>query len=148
MLTNTSLSNSSASMHPTINFTFMNSNITLTNSSLDATYSALPVAAKYASCIFYGMVFFVGTFGNILVFYVVGYRKKNRNSGDVYMLSLAFADLLGSLVVALVMLSEFMTDFSGWLYGEILCYVMPTISIMTMGASAWTLVLISVDRLR
>ena len=147
MLTNTSLSNSSASMHPAINFAFMNSNITLTNSSLDATHSALPVAAKYACYVFYGMVFFFGTFGNIIVFYVIGYRKKNRNSGDIYILSLAFADLLGSLVVSLLMLSQFITDFSGWLYGEMLCYVLSTILPITMCASAWTLVLIAVDRL-
>ena len=145
---NTLLFNSSASMHPTINFTFMNSNITLTNSSLDAMHSALPVAAKYACYVFYGMVLFFGTLGNILVFYVIGYRKKKRNSGDIYMLSLASADLLASLAAPLVMLSDLITDFSGWFYGEMLCYVMPTISPITMCASAWTLVLISVDRLR
>ena len=142
MLTNTSLSNSSASMHPTINFTFKNSNITLTNSSLDATYSAFPVAAIYACCAFYAMVSFVGTLGNILVFYVIGYRKKNRNSGDIYMLSLAFADLLGSLVVGLAIGQLINTNL------QMLFCITPPISLAAMCASAWTLVLISVDRLR
>ena len=144
---NTMLLNSSVSTH-SANFTFLNSNVTLTNSSSDATYSALPIAAKYTCYVFYGIVLLFGTLGNILVFYVIGYRKKRRNSGDVYMLSLASADFLASLAAPLVMLSDLITDFSGWFYGEMLCYVMPTISPITMCASAWTLVLISADRLR
>ena len=40
------------------------------------------------------LVFSCGLFGNIMVLYVVGYRKKKRKSGDFYILALACADIL------------------------------------------------------
>ena len=94
------------------------------------------------------MVLLLGVFGNIVVVYVIGIRKKKRNSGDIYILSLACADFIGSLVAPLIMIGDLITDMSVWIYGEILCYVMPTITPATLCASAWSLVLISVDRLR
>ena len=129
-----------------------NSSVNAGNSTLTAGSwsSMLPVegAAKYVCYVFYALVLFFGIFGNIIVFYVVGYRKTKRNSGDVYILSLACADFLASLIAPMVMLNDLITDFVGWVYGEALCHVMPAITPTTMCASAWSLVFISVDRLR
>ena len=105
-------------------------------------------AAKQFCYVFYGLVLFFGVFGNIIVFYVLGYRKKKRNSGDVYILSLACADFLASLIVPMVFLNDLVSDYSNWFYGKAMCYVLPTISPLTMCASGWSLVLISVDRYR
>ena len=134
------------------NLTCQNSTAVSTNLSnnSDSSDSTLHVGStvKYLLYVFYGLIFLLGVFGNIVVFYVVGFRKKKRNSGDIYILSLACADFLVSLVAPLIVLNDLITGASVWFYGEILCYVMPPISIATMCASAWSLVFISVDRLR
>ena len=105
-------------------------------------------AAKYICYVFYVLVLFFGIFGNMLVFYVIGYRKKKRNSGDIFILSLACADFLASLGVAMIYVNGIITGFSGWVYGKELCYILPGISQTTTCASGWFLVLISLDRYR
>ena len=151
LLNSTSFVNNSILSH-VANLTCQNSSAASNNSSdtSDSSNSTLLVGgvAKYFCYVFYALVLLLGVFGNIVVFYVVGFRKKKRNSGDVYILSLACADLFGSLAAPLIMLNDLITDMSVWFYGGILCYIMPAITPATMCASAWSLVLISVDRLR
>ena len=98
---------------------------------------------RYVCYVMYGMVFFFGTFGNIILLYVIGCRKKKRNLGDLYTLALAFAEFLAALVVGVIMANHVLTNFSGWLYGEALYYVLPGILQSTVCASGWFLVLIS-----
>ena len=105
-------------------------------------------AAKYISYIVYVLMLFFGTFGNLIVFFVLGYRKKKRNPGDIYILSLALADLLAALNVAVFLLNDAITDFSGWIYGDTLCFVFSSTIPATMCASGWFLALISLDRYR
>ena len=121
--------------------------LTLANGSYKL-ISPVQGPVKYVSYIMYGMVFFFGIFGNIIVLYVVGYRKKKRNSGDLYILALGCADFLASMAVCVIMVNHMLTDFSGWLYGEAMYYVLPGILQATMCASGWFLVLISLDRYR
>ena len=105
-------------------------------------------AAKYVSYIVYTLMLFFGIFGNLIVFYVLGYRKKKRNPGDIYILSLALADLLAALNVTVFLLNDAITDFSGWIYGDTLCFVFSSTIPATMCASGWFLALISLDRYR
>ena len=97
------------------------------------------------------LIVFFGLFGNIIVVYVIGYRKKRRNSGDFYMIALAFVDLV-------MVLSFFVSSLDS----VILIETHNSILKMTMAewvavgcsyksaitASSWILVLISLDRLR
>lgn len=142
-----------------LNQTMLQGNLTCPNvTSLHSNSTVLAVssddslmiqgAAKYLCYIFYGLVFFFGTVGNIIVFYVIGYRKKKRNGGDFYILSLACADFLSSVFVPMVMLNDLITDFSDWFYGEMMCHALPAITPVTLCASSWSLVLISLDRYR
>ena len=143
---------------PFINSSIFNwINVSFENKSFDPmdwpniTYEVVsPVqgAAKYICYVFYVLVLFFGIFGNMLVFYVIGYRKKKRNSGDIFILSLACADFLASLGVAMIYVNGIITGFSGWVYGKELCYILPGISQTTTCASGWFLVLISLDRYR
>ena len=115
-----------------------------------STESIHPVrgGAKYIWYILYVLVLLSGIFGNILVVYVIGYLKKKRNSGDIYILSLACADFFASLVVVVIMVNDLITDYSAWIFGKTLCYVLPGISEATKCASAWFLILISLNRYR
>ena len=154
---NISLVNSSL---PFINSSLLNvSNVSILNSSLELKYSGdpkngpeviVPVhgAAKFISFIVYGLILVSGILGNTIVLYVLGYRKKKRNSGDLYVLSLAWTDLLASLIVATFVLNDSITDFSGWIYGEVLCHLFSSVVPAAMCASGWFLALISLDRYR
>ena len=97
------------------------------------------------------LIFLFGLFGNIIVVYVIGYRKKTRNSGDFYLLALAFVDLVMVLQFLLSTLYEviliqthnsiFEMTIAEWIAAK--CSYRSTIT-----ASSWILVLISLDRLR
>ena len=146
---------------PVINSSLYNwNNVSCGNSSLPSfdstdwtnfTYefvSPVKGAGKYICYVFYGLALFFGIIGNMIVFYVIGYRKKKRNSADIFILSLACADFLASMGMAMLYVNVLITGFYGWLYGKTLCYILPGISQTTRCASGWFLVLISLDRYR
>ncbi|XP_057305769.1 neuropeptide Y receptor type 4-like [Hydractinia symbiolongicarpus] len=94
----------------------------------------------------YSFVFLCGMVGNTVVLYVI-HRKKTRNTmSDVLIASLAFADFLASLNVPLVMIYDLLCP--AWHLGYALCKILPSMNGFTICASAWSLVLVSVDRLR
>ena len=153
LVVNTSLAFINSSTFLDLNtFICMNSSLQQKNSpeALRPLNEFAPIqgAAKYICYIINGLILFFGIFGNSIVFYVVGYQKKKRNSGDIYILSLACSDILASLVVPLTFISELVTDHAGWLYGKAMCYVMPTITQSTLCASGWSLAFISLARYR
>ena len=111
-------------------------------------YVPMPDYVKYLCYVFYGLVMFFGIFGNILVFYVIGYRKKRRNNGDIYVLSLACTDFLVSIFAPILMLNYLIQETPNWIYGDAMCYFFSTINPITLCCSAWLLVLISIDRYR
>ena len=96
----------------------------------------------------YTLVFLVGVVGNGLVCYVLGVKKKRRNSGDIFVISLAITDFLSSIIIPLVMVHDVMTDLEMWCLGKIGCLVLPAVSPATVTASCWFLVLIALDRYR
>ena len=104
--------------------------------------------AKIFCYIFYGMVAFFGVTGNSIVLYVIGYRKKRRTSSDIFILSLAIADFLSSLFAPMLMLNDLITDSKCWLYGGAMCYLVHLVEGVALAASAWSLLLISLDRYR
>ena len=90
----------------------------------------------------------LGVIGNAFVIYVVGYLKNKRKSEDIYVLSLASADILTSLLSA----AEFLIynfaiehGFNGFKY---FLFAVTSIYRVIICASAWLLVCISVNRYR
>ena len=150
MLNKSSLFNSSSLTLR--NFTFANSILQPTKPRATTTlsYEFAPVqgVAKQFCYILYSLVLFFGVCGNAIVFYVLGYRKRRRNSGDIYVLSLACADFLASLFMPMVFLNDLVTNYSGWLYGKAMCYILNPFSLATICASGWSLVFISLNRYR
>ena len=97
------------------------------------------------------LIVFFGLFGNIIVVYVIGYRKKRRNSGDFYLHTLACVDLvmlLNFFVSSLdrVIIIETHSSILGMTMAEWVAANWSYRSAIT--ASSWILVLISLDRLR
>jgi len=103
--------------------------------------------AKTTIVVLYSLISIIGVIGNIAIIHMF-LNKKNRNSTSVtFILSLAVSDLLASIFIPLVMINDIVSP-DLYVFGIVGCKVLPSMSILTTLASAWNLVLISVDRLR
>eukprot|EP00112_Aurelia_sp_Birch-Aquarium-sp1_P013575 Seg2883.2 transcript_id=Seg2883.2/GoldUCD/mRNA.D3Y31 product="Neuropeptide FF receptor 2" protein_id=Seg2883.2/GoldUCD/D3Y31 len=133
------------------------SNTSLTNSSILQPHpilhrrpNAFPFDPdfKIFSYVWFGLIFLVGVCGNSIVLYVLGYRKKKLTSCDIYILALAFTDLISSICAPMDVLNQIITNLIGWFYGEVMCHILPAIMPITFDSSVWLLVAISCDRYR
>ncbi|XP_063289828.1 C3a anaphylatoxin chemotactic receptor [Pelobates fuscus] len=89
------------------------------------------------------ITFLVGVPGNILVIWITSFKMK-RTVNTVWFWNLALADLTCCLSLPLSIALELLHN--EWPYGSFLCKVLPSIIILNMFASVFTLVTISVDR--
>ncbi|XP_062870820.1 C3a anaphylatoxin chemotactic receptor [Trichomycterus rosablanca] len=109
--------------------------------------SALPEKArnsiKTISLILYCLTCVLGLPGNTLVVWIAGVKMK-RTVNTVWFLNLAIADLLCCLSIPFI-ISEILLEYH-WPYGDIMCKLLPTVIVLNMFASVFTLNLISVDR--
>ena len=74
-------------------------------------------------------------------------RKKQMTGSDVFMVSLAFADLLTSVFVPMLTIHDFLSNLR-WHLGSVMCKILPPISPISVTASSWSLLLIAADRYR
>ena len=95
------------------------------------------------------IVFLIGVPGNSMVVYVLGLcKRQHRNSnGNVFIVNLAVADILASATVPLVIIHDLLSN-GKWYLGSFLCYLLPALNPITLVASSWALVVISIDRYR
>ncbi|XP_071482168.1 galanin receptor type 1-like [Diadema antillarum] len=93
----------------------------------------------------FGCIFLIGIVGNSLVIMVTSRRLKGlHKTMNVFILNLSFADLL-FLVFCVPFSAIFWTTHS-WDLGEILCKLLDFLTYMSMLASIFTLVAMSLDR--
>ena len=107
-----------------------------------------PTELKACLYVLYSLIFFFGTIGNGLVCCIIGIKKKRRSNCDILIASLAVADLLASVFGPLSMIIGMVTDFKLWYFGNVGCVIIHSVSPITLLASSWSLVLISLDRYR
>ncbi|XP_063819856.1 C3a anaphylatoxin chemotactic receptor-like [Pseudophryne corroboree] len=88
------------------------------------------------------VTFLVGVPGNILVLWVTGVKMK-RTVTTVWFWNLALADITCCLSLPCSFVQFF---YQEWLYGPVICKILPSIVILNMSASIFTLVAISIDR--
>ncbi|GAA6107690.1 C3a anaphylatoxin chemotactic receptor [Tachysurus ichikawai] len=98
---------------------------------------------EVASLVFYCLTCFLGVPGNALVVWIAGVKMK-RTINTIWFLNLAIADLLCCLSIPLIV-AEILLKHD-WPYGDAMCKVLPTIIVINMFASIFTLNLISLDR--
>ncbi|XP_039972948.1 chemokine-like receptor 1 [Xiphias gladius] len=103
-------------------------------------------ASKYiaiASVVIYSVVLLLGTLGNGLVIYVTGCRMK-RTVNSVWFLNLAVADFLltAFLIFSIVSFSQ---EYH-WPFGHFMCKLNNFVSVVSMFASIFLLMTISLDR--
>ncbi|XP_047364691.1 prolactin-releasing peptide receptor-like [Vespa velutina] len=95
-------------------------------------------------CIFYGNIFILGVFGNVLVCYVVLRNQQMQTVTNLFITNLAFSDLL--LCVLAVPFTPLYTFLGGWIFGRILCHLVPYAQGVSVYISTWTLTSIAIDR--
>ena len=141
------------------NFVVINTTLVNLTDSMGINATATPAAVfslntaiKTTLIALCAIVFLIGVPGNIVVWYVLGTKKRNSstNDGDAFIVCLAVADLIASFCVPLVTIHDLMhsSTWPKWYLGSFMCYLLTPLLAVTLLASSWALVLISIDRYR
>ncbi|XP_035210632.1 prolactin-releasing peptide receptor-like [Stegodyphus dumicola] len=92
----------------------------------------------------YIIIFFLGICGNVLVCYVVFRNKSMQTVTNFFITNLALSDiLLCTFAVPFTPLYMFLRQ---WVFGEILCHLVPYAQGVSVYISAFTLMSIAIDR--
>lgn len=92
--------------------------------------------------VFYTIVFVLGLVGNSLVMFTFLYYRRLKTMTDVYLLNLAFADLILTLSLPLWVAHS----IAEWALGLVMCKVMHTVYKVSFYSGMLLLACISVDR--
>lgn len=98
---------------------------------------------KTVALVFCCLTCVLGVPGNALVLWIAGVKMK-KTVNTIWFLNLAIADILCCLSIPFVV-AEILQE-GHWPYGDAMCKVLPTIIIVNMFASIFTLNFISLDR--
>uniref|UniRef100_A0A672M997 C3a anaphylatoxin chemotactic receptor-like n=1 Tax=Sinocyclocheilus grahami TaxID=75366 RepID=A0A672M997_SINGR len=98
---------------------------------------------RILSLVIYCLTFLLGVPGNMFVVYIAGMKMK-RTVNTIWFLNLATADLLCCLSIPFSVAQILLNHH--WPYGSVMCKILPSVIVITMFASVFTLNLISLDR--
>lgn len=96
---------------------------------------------RTVALVLYCLTFVLGVPGNAFVMWIAGVKKTINT---IWFLNLAIADLLCCLSIPFTV-AEIILDHH-WPYGEAMCKILPTIIVVNMFTSIFTLNFISLDR--
>ena len=112
----------------------------------DEPYYSFSAAFKYPVSTCYIIIIAVAIIGNLIVCCTILFDRNLRNNPTtLFLLSLAFSDLLSATVVAPHDLDMFFLR-GVWLHGEVMCEIWSTVFLITAPNSILTLLAVSVDR--
>ena len=150
--TSTNLLNENVPTSNLLNETISTSNLLNTSFVFPHTYTVFSVFSKDTTLFYYiafSVMFVVGSIGNSLVIYVIAIKGQSKTNFDIYIVSLAIADLLASIFLPVVMIHDLYTAFNHWhLAGNFGCKLLVPMPHINSLVSAMMLVVISFDRLR
>ncbi|XP_058267119.1 C3a anaphylatoxin chemotactic receptor-like [Hemibagrus wyckioides] len=98
---------------------------------------------EIAALVLYFITCFLGVPGNAFVVWIAGVKMK-KTVNTIWFLNLAIADFLCCLSIPFTV-AEILLEHH-WPYGDAMCKVIPTIIVVNMFTSIFTLNLISLDR--
>ncbi|XP_073947571.1 prolactin-releasing peptide receptor-like [Choristoneura fumiferana] len=124
-------------------------NESFTGSLLEANVSRPPdpiedKAIQAVFCTAYTLIFVVGIFGNALVCYAVIRNRAMQTVTNLFITNLALSDIL--LCVFAVPFTPLYTFLGRWVFGGLLCHIMPYAQGCSVYISTLTLTSIAVDR--
>lgn len=132
------------------NETWYNNKInTFGNDSKDDNVTTLPdpiedKAIQAIFCTAYTIIFVVGIFGNALVCYAVIRNRAMQTVTNLFITNLALSDIL--LCVFAVPFTPLYTFLGRWVFGGLLCHIMPYAQGCSVYISTLTLTSIAIDR--
>lgn len=94
--------------------------------------------------IFYGIISLTAFVGNSLVIYVVVISRRMRTVTNMYIANLAFADV--TIAVFAIPFQFHAALLQRWDLPAFMCQFCPTVQILSVNISIFTLVAISLDR--
>lgn len=94
--------------------------------------------------ILYTSIFILGIFGNVLVCYVVFRNKAMQTVTNLFITNLALSDIL--LCVLAVPFTPLYTFIGTWVFGKIICHLVPFAQGTSVYISTLTLTSIAIDR--
>ncbi|KAF7701010.1 C3a anaphylatoxin chemotactic receptor [Silurus meridionalis] len=132
-------------MNDTYNYSFSDDyNYSIENDTCDLGLSEKSRSSiQTVALVFYCLTFILGVPGNVLVVWIAGIKMK-KTINTIWFLNLAITDLLCCLSVPFTVAGILLGNH--WPYGDAMCKVLPTIIVVNMFTSIFTLNFISVDR--
>ncbi|XP_076329879.1 cholecystokinin receptor-like [Tachypleus tridentatus] len=92
----------------------------------------------------YSIILLLAVMGNVLVIVTLAVNKRMRTVTNVFLLNLAISDLLlGVFCMPFTLIGALMREF---VFGDVMCRLIPYLQAVSVSVSAWTLVSISVER--
>jgi hypothetical protein len=94
----------------------------------------------------YAVPFMLGTTCNVMLIIIITCNKDMRNVPNMYILNLAISDI----VYLTLLFSESLTNriLGKWLYGKFLCIFLPFCRRLSVGLSAYSVAVLSIQRYR
>ena len=121
-------------------------NGTVTNGSVcggpSSRFTHLPEG--YVLPFLFALIFIVGVLGNGTLIFIVLRNKVMRNVPNIFIVSLAFGDLL--LILVSVPFTATIYTFTEWPYGNFVCKLNEFLQALSLGVSVFTLTALSADR--
>ncbi|XP_031627019.1 cholecystokinin receptor type A-like [Contarinia nasturtii] len=94
--------------------------------------------------ILYITILLLAIIGNALVILTLIQNRRMRTITNVFLLNLAISDiLLGVLCMPITLIGTLLRDF---VFGEVMCKLLPYLQASSVAVSAWTLVAIALER--
>ena len=104
----------------------------------------VPTSIVILLSFFYGMISLTALVGNILVIYVVTVARRMRTVTNFYIANLAFADV--TIALFAIPFQFHAALLQRWDLPEFMCQFCPTVQLLSVNISIFTLVAISLDR--
>ena len=104
----------------------------------------LPWYQQLIWSLFFGIMVIVAAGGNLIVIWIVLTNRRMRTVTNYFIVNLSIADTMVSLL-NVVFNFAYMLD-GNWPFGEVYCKFSNFISILSVAASVFTLMAISIDR--
>ncbi|KAL7637708.1 UNVERIFIED_CONTAM: hypothetical protein RMT77_011317 [Armadillidium vulgare] len=104
----------------------------------------MPWWQKTLWLLLFGVMVFVATSGNLIVIWIVLTEKRMRTVTNIFLVNLSIAD---AMVSTLNVIFSIIYMISGhWPFGRIYCKISQFVSLLSVAASVFTLMAISIDR--
>ncbi|XP_076348075.1 cholecystokinin receptor-like [Tachypleus tridentatus] len=92
----------------------------------------------------YTFILLLAVVGNVLVIVTLAVNKRMRTVTNVFLLNLSVSDLLlGVFCMPFTLVGVLMREF---IFGDVMCRLIPYLQAVSVSVSAWTLVSMSVER--